>query len=198
MNRKKWGFILILLVTISFSLLYWLWPKQDDLTVIGEVEPFTLEDVFGESYELDNGKIKLITFFYTKCPDVCPLTMKYMANMVHPLQDMLGEQVEFVSITLDPEHDTKSIIQHYASSFTNDDNGWYWVRTTPNQTRDIAKQFQMVYEKTSDGFVAHSTTVYLVDPNHHIRAIYDMATTEKPLNTDQIMKDIKELAQRTF
>ncbi len=51
----------------------------------------------------------------------------------------------------------------------------------------------MVYKKIKEGFVAHSTTVYLLNQHNEIRGIYEMATNQKPLNTKKILKDMYNL-----
>lgn len=187
----------LLLVGAGFFLIYWLIPDQDDLPKHRTVGSFSMVSVHGGTYTTDNDKIKLVSFYYTNCPDICPMTMVYVGELQERLNNMglLGEEVELVSITIDPSYDTEVVIQQFAQSFLMDGNtfGWYWLRASEEETRDVANDFQMAYQKSENGFVSHSTTMYLVDEDHHIRGIYDMATRNNPVDTEQIIEDIESL-----
>ena len=175
--RKYVTFAFLFICIVSFSLIYWLWPQNDRLPILDTVNNFKINEVHGEDYQLQNKKVKLVTFFYTHCPDICPLTMMDFKELQSKLKGagVFGEKVELVAISLDPENDTPEVIQEYANSFEADSTGWKWLRGTPNETKQIAKELQMQYQKLEGDFFSHSTTMYLIDQNNQIRALYDMA-----------------------
>ena len=65
-----------------------------------------------------------MTFIYTSCPDVCPLLTDKMAQVQDELGPDFGAEVAFVSITVDPEHDTPEVLKEYAETFDADLGGW--------------------------------------------------------------------------
>ncbi|KAB2331461.1 SCO family protein [Bacillus mesophilum] len=189
--------VLILLVIFAgFFLVYWLWPSNDGLPILDEVDAFELDDVHGDRYQSENGKVKLVAFFYTNCPDICPLTMMDFKIIQSMLKDkgLFGDEVELVSITLDPAYDTQEVIKEYAQIFETDTKGWKWLRDTPEKIKEIAGEFQMQYELDSETVLYHSTTMYLVDEENNIRALYDMAFANEPVKKDDIVRDIELLA----
>ncbi len=177
--------------------MYWLWPQTRSLPIIKQVNMHQLEDVHKDTYEVANGKIKLLSFYYTNCPDICPLTMMDFTDLQNKLKNegLFGEKVELVAITLDPVHDTKEVIQNYAKLFNADPTGWKWVRGTEEVTKEVADDLQMVYSKLEGGFLAHGTTMYLLDEKNQLRALYDMANPGEPVNTEKIVVDILTLLE---
>jgi protein SCO1 len=194
----KYIFIFLIMLCIGFLGIYLFWPKDDGLPKLGGIDSISMETIENDVYDLNNGKIKLVMFYYTSCPDICPLTMTYASPIQETLKQKgyFGEEVEFVSITLDPEVDTPEKIDHYAKSFQADYKGWKWLRESQETTKNVADEFKMMYEKSKDGFVAHNTNMYLLDQENQIRAIYDMATKETPLNSEQILQDILHLVEK--
>jgi protein SCO1 len=194
---KLTGKIIILCSTAAvFFLFYWLWPSDDGLPILDTVDAFKLDDVHGDRYESGNGKLKLVAFFYTNCPDICPLTMMDFKEIQSMLKEegLFGDRVELVSITLDPAYDTPEVITDYAQIFETDPKGWKWLRETPEKIKEIASDFQMQYELDSTTVLYHSTTMYLVDEENNIRALYGMAFTDEPVKKDDILEDIVQLA----
>lgn len=194
---KLTGKIIILCSAAAvFFLFYWLWPSDDGLPILDTVDAFELDDVHGGRYESGNGKLKLVAFFYTNCPDICPLTMLDFKEIQSMLKEegLFGDRVELVSITLDPDYDTPEVITDYAQIFETDPKGWKWLRETPEKIKEIASDFQMQYELDSTTVLYHSTTMYLVDEENNIRALYGMAFTDEPVKKDDILEDIVQLA----
>lgn len=109
------GLTVAILVAIGVAS-YFLFFKEEDLPVIQEPTPFTLTNALdGQSYNSDNGKVKIVTFFYTNCPDICPLTLRDFMKLEQELKanDLYGTDVELVAITVDPEVDTVPVLENY-------------------------------------------------------------------------------------
>lgn len=195
--RNHATLVFLFIGLVGFALVYWLWPQNDKLPILDEVNSFQLENVHGKYYHSNNKKVKLVTFFYTHCPDICPMTMKDLQSLQSMLkkESLFGEKVELVAISLDPKNDTRQAMQKYASSFGADPSGWKWLRGSPEKTKQIAKELQMQYRKLDGDFFSHSTTMYLIDEKNNIRALYDMANSKKPVDKDKILEDIRFLAE---
>lgn len=73
------------------------------------------------------GKIVLISFIYTNCPDICPLTTARVAQVEDKLGDMVGRDIFFVSMSVDPERDTPEKLKQFATAF---DAGPGWLFLT--------------------------------------------------------------------
>lgn len=185
-----------LMVGAALISIFFLWPREEKLPLLGTVENATLENIDGSTYELHDQKIKLMVFFYTHCPDICPMTLFDLEQVKKELEtkNLFKEKVRFISITLDPEVDTQERLQEYAQNFSVDHEGWMMLRSNTSTTEQIAKDFKMIYQKNESGFVTHSTTMYLVDTNNKIRAYHDMAVGNKKVNIDEVVQHIEWLA----
>ena len=84
--------------------------------MIGPAPPFTLTSQDGKPVALADlrGKVVAVTFIYTGCPDFCPLLTQKMVDVQDALGADFGAKIAFVSITLDPEHDTPEVLKDYA------------------------------------------------------------------------------------
>ncbi|MCM3111736.1 SCO family protein [Lederbergia lenta] len=192
---KKYITLLFIFV-ISVALVYWFWPNSKGLPVLEKVKAFQLDDVHGSVYHSDNNKIKLLTFYYTNCPDICPLTMIDFSDLQAELksEDLFGNKVELVAITFDPKQDTSEVIRNYAGAFQSDPLGWKWLRGTETETKTVADQLKLQYVETEDGIYTHSTTMYLIDVNNKVRALYQMSNSNNPIEKEKILEDIRLLA----
>ena len=165
--------------------------------MLDKVESFEMKTVYGESYNLDNGKVKLLTFFYTRCPDICPMTMFDLKDLQDQLriEGLFASEVELLAITLDPENDSEEIIREYANLFDANPDGWKFIKGEVDETKDIADSLKMKYKKVSDDFISHNTTMYLIDQDNNIRSLFNMANSKEPVDKDEIMKLIRIITQ---
>jgi protein SCO1 len=194
----KQVFLIFLLISIlGFICVFLFWPTAEKLPVLDKIESFELDDVHKDLYISNNDKVKLVSFFYTNCPDVCPLTMMDFQILQNKLKNegLFGHSVELIAITLDPKHDTKEVIRNYAQSFDTDPTGWKWLRGTEKETKNIANDFQMQYQKIDGDYMTHSVTMYLIDEDNQLRALYDMASPNKSVDKDKILEEIKLLTK---
>ena len=82
------------------------------------------------------GKIVLISFLYTNCPDICPLTTARIAQVEDKLGDMVGRDIFFVSLTVDPERDTPERLKEFATAF-DAGPGWLFLTGKPEDIKLI-------------------------------------------------------------
>lgn len=154
-----------------------------------------MQSIDEQSYNSDNGKVKLLTFFYTKCPDICPLTMVDFQTLQSELQKkgLFGDKVELVAVTLDPENDTIEVVKEYSQAFEASPEGWKFLRGSEEETQAIADLYHMKYKKLEGDFIAHNTTMFLVDGKQQIRGLYDMANQNNAVKVDDILLAMEEL-----
>jgi protein SCO1/2 len=86
------------------------------------------------------GKIVVVNFMYTNCPDVCGLTTARLAQAEEKLHDMVGRDLFFVSLSVDPENDTPEKLKEFADSFHLGD-GWLFLTGKPEDIRAISGKF---------------------------------------------------------
>ena len=89
------------------------------------------------------GKVVVVFFGYTQCPDVCPTTLAEMAQVRKSL-GAEGKRIETVFVTIDPERDTPEVLKAYAANFG---PGVTALRGTLEQTAAAAKEFKIFYAK---------------------------------------------------
>ena len=193
--KKK--LIILFTVLIGFAAVYFFWPRTVELPKLGIIEDPQLNYQGEEKFIFLSAKPKLVTFFYTQCPDVCPMTVMDLTRLQQTLQTIgVGEnEYDVILITLDPEVDTVEKIEQYKKHFDITAKNWFFLRGTVKQTRDITKQFNMAFKKDRDGLIVHSTTMYLLDANNQIRSYHEMNTGQKAVNLEQLAENIQTLIQ---
>ncbi|MEP7057202.1 MAG: SCO family protein [Caldimonas sp.] len=131
-----------------------------------------LPDLDGRMRTLDDfkGKVTVLFFGYTQCPDVCPTTMAELAQVKKSL-GADGARVQGVFVTVDPERDTPALLKSYVASF---DPSFVALRGTPEQTAAAAKEFKVFYAKV-DGkapgsyTIDHTAASYVFDRDAKLR-----------------------------
>lgn len=103
------------------------------------------------------------------------------------------EDYQLLAVTVDPEYDTNQIIEEYKAVFDITENNWLFLRGSLEETKKLTKSVQFYYEKDSNGFVTHSTTLYVLDSNDRVRALHDMAVGNKRVNVEEVVKHLQML-----
>lgn len=116
-----------------------------DITGADYARTLSLPDISGQPRSLSDfkGKVTVVFFGYTQCPDVCPTTMAELAQVKKSL-GADGDKLQGVFVTIDPERDTPQILQSYLASF---DPSFIALRGTAEQTQAAAKEFKIFYAK---------------------------------------------------
>jgi protein SCO1/2 len=190
--------VILLVVAISVSIAYGLKQSSSPLPKMKKAPDFTLQNLQGQNVSLSesNGKVRLVEFFFTSCPDICPATTSNMVLMQNNLKEKktFGSKVQFVSITFDPERDTPEALQQYAKMLGIDQgSGWQMLRGTEKTTLKIANDFGLMVVKQKDGQFAHSIrSLFLIDKEGFIRKVFDMGES---MDNEVIEKAITQLAK---
>lgn len=159
-----------------------------------------MENVFDGEYDFeaeeDSDKVRLVEFMYTNCPDVCPVTTVKMSELRHQFiqEGVFGDQVEFLTITIDPKHDTKEVLQDYAGRFEVEDadDGWKFLRASEEDTQKVADSLDFLYRDPGTGDIVHTTFTYFIDKDNNLIekfAMGDGFNTDKVYN--RVMNSIK-------
>ncbi len=166
----------ILLLAALFS-----WPVQaheaphdQRLPTIGPAPDFTLTSQDGARVSLHDfrGKVVAVTFIYTYCPDFCPMLTANMVHVQERLGSDFGSRIAFVSITVDPEHDTPEVLKRYAQELGADLDGWVFLTGDPAVLRHVEAQYGVFARKTKEGAVDHTFLTSLIDPDGILRVQY--------------------------
>ena len=116
------------------------------------------------------GKVTVVFFGYTQCPDVCPTTMTELAAIRKSL-GAEGDKLQSVFVTIDPERDTPEILKAYVANFG---PGFTALRGTPEQTAATAKEFKVFFAKVpgrngGNYTMDHSAASFVFDPAGRVR-----------------------------
>jgi protein SCO1 len=144
------------------------------LPVIGPAPPFALTSQDGKPVSLASlrGKVVAVTFIYTACPDICPMLTQKMVDVQDELGAEFGAKIAFVSISLDPEHDTPAVLKDYAQFWGAKLDAWSFLTGSLEAVRDVTRRYGVFFSKKEDGSVEHSQLTSLVDAEGQMRVQY--------------------------
>lgn len=172
---KRYGFSLVVLglcIVMGYYILQQQ-NKEDELPAQGQGAEFSYTDTEGANVTLTgtNGKARLLYFFFANCPDVCPPTTFLMSQVQDELKEdgVFGDEVQFLSVTIDPTHDTPEVLKEYAERFKADPSGWKFLRGDEKETADLARKYQILVTKDDKGNFGHMNLIVLLDKEGQIR-----------------------------
>ncbi len=165
--------------------------KGVDITGADYAQDLNLPDVEGRVRKIADfkGKVTVVFFGYTQCPDVCPTTLAELAQVKQAL-GADGARVQGVFVTLDPERDTPEVLKAYVGNFGAD---FVALRGTPEQTQALAKSFKVFYAKvpgkTDTSYTLdHTAGSYVFDAGGRVRLF-----TRYGGGADALTADLKAL-----
>ncbi len=165
--------------------------KGIDITGADYAKELSLPDADGRMRTLADfrGKVTVVFFGFTQCPDVCPSTLAELAEVKRALGPA-GADVQGVFVTVDPERDTPELLKAYVSTF---DAGFVALRGDAEQTREAAKAFKIYYAKvpgqTDDTYTMdHTAGSYVLDRGGRVRLFTRYGT-----GPDALAHDLKIL-----
>lgn len=146
--------------------------KSVDITGADYAKELNLPDQNGQVRQLKDfsGKLTVVFFGYTQCPDVCPTTLQELAE-VKRLLGPNGNKLQAVFVTVDPDRDTTELLKAYVENF---DASFVALRPTPEQLPVIAKEFKIYFKrvegKTPNSYTMdHSAGSYTFDTQGRVR-----------------------------
>jgi protein SCO1/2 len=159
-----------------------------DVTGADYARDFALTDHNGQARSLKDfsGKVVVMFFGFTQCPDVCPTAMAELAE-VKKLLGPDGDRVQGLFVTVDPERDTPAVLKAYMANF--DPAFLALYAPTPEQLTALAKDYKVYYKKV-DGktptsySMDHSAGSYIYDTRGQLRLYTRYGTGVQPLVND--------------
>ena len=172
-------------------------PKKSEIgrrVVEKPVANFVLTDQLGHRFQWADtrGKIVVVNFIYTKCPDVCPLLSAKFASLQRSLEEQKQTDYLLVSITTDPARDNSKTLKSYGDLFKADQRRWFFLTGTKEALAKVWKDFGVSVQKAPDGEVQHTTLTTIID-RQGVRRVdyYGDKWQEK-----EVLKDMASLEAR--
>jgi protein SCO1/2 len=165
--------------------------QNTDVTGLPYAQDFALTDHNGKPRTLADfkGKVVVMFFGYTQCPDVCPTTMAEMAGVMKELGPK-SDQVQVLFVTVDPERDTRQLLAQYVPAFDPRFLGMYGDAAA---TAKVAKEFKVFYAKvpgkTAGSYsMDHTAGSYVFDKSGKVRLFLRHGQGSAP-----IVHDLRQL-----
>lgn len=168
---------------------YFFRPHTFHGTVIQSPEPshdFTLTSANGDVSLSDfRGKVVLIYFGYTFCPDVCPGTL---GNVAQALRDMgtKAEDVQLIMVSLDPERDTPEKLAEYMGHFH---PSFIGITGTKEELDKVASLYGIYYQKNEGSnatgyLIDHTATLLVLDREGYLKLVFPYGVTAQDIADD--------------
>lgn len=162
-------------------------------TIWHQVKNIAFTNQMGKQVSLDDlkGKVLVFDFFFSRCPSICP----GMAKAMKRLQDSFvknPEIVQFISVSIDPEHDSVAQLRKFADRFNVNHDSWWFVTGNKKEIYDFAirELKASIADPNVDTAFIHTENFFLVDSNRVVRGWYNGFDTVKQ---EQLVRDIPTL-----
>lgn len=195
--RARLPALLVLLVaSLLFAGCHGVAPLPFKLTnLTGHMPPleFSLTNDEGKTVSAEDyrGKVVLLFFGYTHCPDVCPLTMAHL----HVVMQKLGERADdarILFVSVDPARDTPAVLHAYVNAF---DKRAVGLTGKPRAVEALVKRYRSAFTREPSGKdgnyeVSHSSAIYVFDQDGNPRVLFTPASKQADLVHDlQLLLD---------
>ena len=219
-HRRAWSYCIILTLLLAVVLTACVDApevKGTSLSLPRPATPFELENQLGQSVSLTDhkGKVVLLTFLYTRCPDVCPLVASQLRD-TYQILGSEGTDVAFMAVSVDPERDTVEAAYEFSERWDMTANwdflvgdrnelarvwdAYYIDPSTSSHSQETAGETPgqhgvqngplngLIENNTENYVVAHSTPVFLIDGDGIVRIVFT-----PPFEPEDIAHDIRVL-----
>ncbi len=148
-------------------------------TIYHSIGDFKLTDQDGNSVSLKDfeNKVVVVNFFYTRCPSVCKEMNGFIDSLAAFYKNKL---INFVSITVDPEHDSPPVLKNYIKQFKPAVTKWLFLTGDTATIYNLARKSFLVnaLQTGKDDFI-YSDKIILIDPEKRIRGYYTGASADE-------------------
>ena len=154
---------------------------------------FTLESMEGDLWSLEEqrGKTVVLAFTYTRCYETCPVVSAAIHYTKSKLTEEENNSVVWVSVTIDPHHDSPSILENWTA-----DRGYEWAHLTgnPESVNPVLDAFDVdpinFEDNSTEGYgYAHTQPTYIIDDRGYFRVVW----TEPDWPTDLFLEDLRQI-----
>jgi len=164
--------------SLSFALAATPAPAPQSFTQRREVklaiDDFILTDQSGKAFRFNqlSGKVVLVGFAYTTCPDVCPLLTAAIRQVQSRLTGTERKDVQLLTITTDPEIDVPKVLAGYAKRYGADLDNWAFLTGEEKKLRAVWKNFGVGVKRKGRGLIDHTPLTAIVDRRGFLRVAY--------------------------
>jgi len=165
-----------------------------DVTGADYAKDFALPDQFGQVRHLADfrGKVVVMFFGYTQCPDVCPTSMAELAEVKKAL-GADGNRLQGIFVTVDPQRDTPTLLQGYMANF---DATFLALSAPPDKLAELAKDYKVYYKRVEGATptsytIDHSAGSYIYDTQGRLR-LFTRYGSGVPALVSDIQRLLKE------
>jgi len=188
-------------ILLLFVILIFITACGNNLPLSEKVSSYSLLDQDSSKVifpDFAKGKISVVGYIFTNCPDICPLTTNNMSIIQEKLKNDNVSGVQFVSISFDPATDKPSVLKKYASIRNLDLSNWEFLTGNKSTIKKLIKEVGVVAipsdsttlpNGTKQYYYVHTDRISLMDQNGIIRKNYPGSK----ININEILEDIKSL-----
>ncbi len=179
--------IFFVLVLAAAALIYYHGKIKNTVADFGEVAPFEFTERSGEPFGQKNllGKLNVVDFIFTNCTGPCPRMSAVMAELYRYYET--NERIQLVSISVDPDRDSLSVLRTYAERFGASDRRWAFLRGPIDEVQRLSEHsFRLGGELPA----LHSSKFILVDDRGRIRGYYDF---DDSTHLSDLRQDLRRL-----
>lgn len=152
-------------------------------TIWHQVKNMTFTNQLGKTVTLDSlkGKILVIDFFFARCPSICPAMAASMKRLQNSFVNSNDSIVQFISVSIDPEHDSVPQLRQFADRYTNNHDSWWFVRGNKKDIYDFAlnELKASVADVNVDTAFIHTENFFVLDRERVVRGWYNGLDTLK-------------------
>ena len=201
MKRRTIVFLITLSAILTFQLerveglfadsLHYAHPKLERREVRIPIRDFSLTDQSNKIFKFHSfkGRVLLVDFAYTTCPDVCPLMTAAMRSVQDELTPAERKLVHLIMVTTDPEIDSPAVLASYAKRYHVDLSNWSFLTGDEPSLAQVWKNFGVGVKKIARGLVDHTPLTAIIDQNGVMRfGYYGTAPDSK-----MVLRDMRRL-----
>lgn len=142
--------------------------------------PFSLTDQDGRLVALNSlqGRVVVLSFLYTNCKTVCPLLARQLTQLQHDLGPLMGRDILFLSVTIDPKRDTPEVLKRYGETLGIDFRSWRLLTGPEERIQEVLRAYRIHVEvekephgpQQGEGYeLGHGAPIYLIDQWGRVR-----------------------------
>lgn len=157
--------------------------KMVDDTIWHQAKPIVFTNQLGQKVTLADlkGKILVVDFFFSRCPVVCPGMAQSMKRLQNSFINSNDSIVQFISVSIDPEHDSVPQLRQFANRYTSNHDSWWFVTGDKKAIYNFALNDLKanIADTNVDTAFIHTENFFLLDKDHVVRGWYNGYDTLK-------------------
>lgn len=193
-NRFLLSVVVVLAVVVIGLAVFWkpeLSPPTPALNPLPPGGDFSLQSADGKvSLQDYRGRLAILYFGYTYCPDICPTTLNTLTEVIHQLTPAEKDKLAFFFISVDPDRDTPEHLKAYVAFF---DSSIIGVTGSASEIAELAKRYGVFYDvqpeaKAGEAYIVdHSAESYLVGTDGRL-----LARMAHGMPSDQVLALVRQ------